>query len=53
MISFARPDEGFEQLHICGRSDYLLKASLLSHGYTVVGATTAQETAQLGSATDR
>lgn len=28
--------EGFEQLHICGRTGYLLKASLLSHGYTVV-----------------
>lgn len=35
---------GFEQLHICGRTGYLLKASLLSHGYTVViKATTAQK----------
>lgn len=28
--------EGFEQLHIRGRTGFLLKACLLSHGYTVV-----------------
>lgn len=34
--------DGFEQLHICGRTGYLLKATLLFHGYTVViKATTA------------
>lgn len=37
-------EDGFEQLHICGRTGYLLKATLLSHGYTVViKATTAQK----------
>lgn len=38
-------NDGFETLHICGRSGYLLKATLLSHGgYTVViKATTAQK----------
>lgn len=35
---------GFDQLHICGRTGYLLKATLLSHGYTVViKATTAEK----------
>ncbi|PWY66435.1 hypothetical protein BO70DRAFT_172968 [Aspergillus heteromorphus CBS 117.55] len=29
-------NEGFEPLHIRGRTGYLLKATLLSHGYTVV-----------------
>ncbi|KAJ5306248.1 hypothetical protein N7508_005263 [Penicillium antarcticum] len=29
-------DLGFEQLHVCGRTGYLVKATLLSHGYTVV-----------------
>ncbi|CAG7940291.1 unnamed protein product [Penicillium salamii] len=27
---------GFEQLHVCGRTGNLVKATLLSHGYTVV-----------------
>ncbi|KAJ5547554.1 hypothetical protein N7513_004788 [Penicillium frequentans] len=27
---------GFEQLHVCGRTGYLMKATLLSHGYTVI-----------------
>ncbi|OJJ88979.1 uncharacterized protein ASPGLDRAFT_185768 [Aspergillus glaucus CBS 516.65] len=36
--------EGFEQLHIRGRTGFLLKATLLSHGYTVViEATTVQK----------
>ena len=36
--------EGFEQLHVCGRTGYLLKATLLRYGYTIViKATTAQE----------
>lgn len=35
--------EGFEQLHIWGRTGYLLKVSLLSLGYTIViKATTAK-----------
>ncbi|KAE8154242.1 hypothetical protein BDV25DRAFT_148143 [Aspergillus avenaceus] len=35
---------GFEQLHICGRTGYLIKAVLLSHGYTVIiKATTADK----------
>lgn len=29
-------NKGFEPLHICGRTGYLVKATLLSHGYTVV-----------------
>lgn len=29
-------DKGFEPLHIRGRTGYLMKATLLSHGYTVV-----------------
>lgn len=37
-------NEGFEPLHICGRTGYLVKATLLSHGYTVViKATTAEK----------
>ncbi|KAJ5749282.1 uncharacterized protein N7511_010978 [Penicillium nucicola] len=28
--------EGFEQLHIRGRTGFIIKATLLSHGYTVV-----------------
>lgn len=36
--------EGFEQLHVCGRTGYLLKATLLPFGYTIViKATTAQK----------
>jgi hypothetical protein len=35
---------GFEQLHVCGRTGYLIKATLLLHGYTVViKATTADK----------
>ncbi|KAJ5111794.1 hypothetical protein NUU61_001424 [Penicillium alfredii] len=35
---------GFEQLHVCGRTGYLVKATLLSHGYTVIiKATTVQK----------
>ncbi|KAJ5100768.1 hypothetical protein N7456_006820 [Penicillium angulare] len=37
-------NEGFEQLHVRGRTGYLLKATLLTHGYTVViKATTAEK----------
>ncbi|KAJ5112165.1 hypothetical protein N7532_000210 [Penicillium argentinense] len=34
---------GFEQLHICGRTGYLIKATLLSHGYTVIIKATTVE----------
>jgi hypothetical protein len=41
-------ESGFEQLHICGRTGFILKATLLSHGYTVViKATSAQKEAGL------
>ena len=36
-------DLGFEQLHICGRTGYLMKATLLSHGYTVIIKATTVE----------
>ncbi|KAI2734239.1 hypothetical protein DTO013E5_10111 [Penicillium roqueforti] len=37
-------NHGFEQLHVCGRTGYLIKATLLLHGYTVViKATTADK----------
>ncbi|KUM61397.1 hypothetical protein ACN42_g5712 [Penicillium freii] len=37
-------NHGFEQLHVCGRTGYLIKATLLSHGYTVIiKATTADK----------
>ncbi|KAL2793211.1 hypothetical protein BJX66DRAFT_326258 [Aspergillus keveii] len=36
-------DEGFEPLHIRGRTGYLLKATLLSHGYTVIIKATTEE----------
>ncbi|GAA81977.1 metalloprotease m41 ftsh [Aspergillus luchuensis IFO 4308] len=40
---------GFEQLHIVGRTGFLLKATLLSHGYTVVlKATNAEQLPSLG-----
>ncbi|PYH74284.1 uncharacterized protein BO88DRAFT_439789 [Aspergillus vadensis CBS 113365] len=40
---------GFEQLHIVGRTGFLLKATLLSHGYTVVlKATSAEQLPSLG-----
>ena len=29
-------NHGFEQFHVCGRTGYLVKATLLSSGYTVV-----------------
>ena len=34
---------GFDQLHVCGRTGYLMKATLLSHGYTVVIKATTVE----------
>ncbi|KAI3283602.1 hypothetical protein DTO002I6_9486 [Penicillium roqueforti] len=37
-------NHGFEQLHVCGRTGYLIKATLLLHGYTVIiKATTAEK----------
>lgn len=36
-------NKGFEPLHIRGRTGYLMKATLLSHGYTVVIKATTQE----------
>ena len=36
-------DLGFEQLHVCGRTGYLMKATLLSHGYTVIIKATSVE----------
>ncbi|PYI07075.1 hypothetical protein BO78DRAFT_367384 [Aspergillus sclerotiicarbonarius CBS 121057] len=40
--------EGFEQLHIRGRIGFMLKASLLSHGYTVIlKAVTARREANI------
>jgi hypothetical protein len=36
-------NHGFEQLHVCGRTGYLVKATLLSHGYTVVIKATTME----------
>jgi hypothetical protein len=36
-------NEGFEPLHIRGRTGYLLKATLLSHGYTVIIKATTEE----------
>lgn len=37
-------NEGFEPLHVCGRTGYLVKATMLPHGYTVViKATTAEK----------
>ncbi|KXG46665.1 uncharacterized protein PGRI_055210 [Penicillium griseofulvum] len=41
---FARNrNHGFEQLHVCGRTGNLIKATLLSHGYTVVIKATTME----------
>ncbi|KAJ5751255.1 hypothetical protein N7533_008283 [Penicillium manginii] len=34
---------GFEQLHVCGRTGYLIKATLLSRGYTVMIKATTME----------
>jgi hypothetical protein len=39
----AEPDIGFEQLHVCGQTGYLLKITLLLHGYTVVMKATTVE----------
>ncbi|KAJ9484629.1 hypothetical protein VN97_g8746 [Penicillium thymicola] len=36
-------DHGFEQLHVCGRTGYLIKATLLLHGYTVIIKATTTE----------
>ncbi|KAJ5856774.1 hypothetical protein N7455_007668 [Penicillium solitum] len=36
-------NHGFEQLHVRGRTGYLVKATLLSHGYTVVIKATTTE----------
>ncbi|KAF9882709.1 hypothetical protein FE257_005504 [Aspergillus nanangensis] len=44
---------GFKQLHICGRTGYLLKATLPSHGYTVIiKATTAEKEHRLAAEVD-
>ncbi|KAJ5343400.1 uncharacterized protein N7506_003224 [Penicillium brevicompactum] len=41
---FQNRNDGFEQLHVCGRTGYLIKATLLLYGYTVViKATTADK----------
>ncbi|KAJ6050450.1 uncharacterized protein N7446_010559 [Penicillium canescens] len=36
-------NHGFEQLHVCGRTGYLIKATLLLHGYTVIIKATTME----------
>ena len=36
-------NHGFEPLHVCGRTGYLVKATLLSHGYTVIIKATTLE----------
>ncbi|PYI32282.1 hypothetical protein BP00DRAFT_456391 [Aspergillus indologenus CBS 114.80] len=36
-------NEGFGPLHIRGRTGYMLKATLLSHGYTVIITATTKE----------
>ena len=41
-------NHGFEQLHACGRTGYLVKGTLLSHGYTmVIKATTVEKQRRL------
>jgi hypothetical protein len=46
-------NHGFEQLHVCGRTGYLIKATLLSHGYTVIiKATTADKQHLIKAETD-
>ncbi|EKV07085.1 metalloprotease m41 ftsh [Penicillium digitatum] len=46
-------NHGFEQLHVCGRTGYLVKATLLSHGYTVViKATTVEKQHRLQAEAD-
>lgn len=37
---------GFEQLHVCGRTGYLIKATLFSLGYTVIIKATTMEKQQ-------
>ncbi|KAG0156273.1 hypothetical protein PDIDSM_3450 [Penicillium digitatum] len=41
--TYPKPKPWFEQLHVCGRTGYLVKATLLSHGYTVVIKATTME----------
>ena len=37
-------------MHVCGRTSYLVKATLLSHGYTVIiKATTAEKQHLIGA----
>ncbi|GAA93206.1 hypothetical protein AKAW_11318 [Aspergillus luchuensis IFO 4308] len=44
---------GFEQLHVCGRTEYLIKATLLSRGYTVIlKATTVEKQHRLQTEVD-
>lgn len=46
-------DFGFEQLHVCGRTGYLMKATLLSRGYTVIiKATTVEKQHRLQAEVD-
>lgn len=46
-------NDGFEPLHVCGRTGYLVKATLLTHGYTVViKATTAEKECLLQTEVD-
>ena len=46
-------NSGFDQLHVCGRTGYLMKATLLSHGYTVViKATTVEKQHRLQAEVD-
>ncbi|KAJ6134491.1 hypothetical protein N7523_000813 [Penicillium sp. IBT 18751x] len=46
-------DLGFEQLHVCGRTGYLMKATLLSRGYTVIiKATTVEKQHRLQAEVD-
>ncbi|PYI06187.1 metalloprotease m41 ftsh [Aspergillus sclerotiicarbonarius CBS 121057] len=46
-------DLGFEQLHVCGRTGYLMKATLLSRGYTVIiKATTVEKQHRLQTEVD-
>ncbi|KAI2886130.1 hypothetical protein CBS63078_11031 [Aspergillus niger] len=44
---------GFEQLHVCGRTGYFIKATLLSRGYTVImKATTVEKQHRLQTEVD-
>ncbi|KAJ5483199.1 hypothetical protein N7530_002445 [Penicillium desertorum] len=40
---FRNRNHGFEQLHVCGRTSYLIKTTLLLHGYTVIFKATTTE----------